>query len=65
MRNLLVLRRVIEDRAAILALTTRVAENEAELMKAKTRQLRITKILDRQDIDIATLTTKAERELKD
>ena len=34
-------------------------------MKAKTRQLQITKILDRQDIDIATLTTKAKRELKD
>ena len=63
--NILVLRRVIEDRAAILALTTRVAENEAELMKAKTRQLRITKILDRQDNDIARLSTKAKRELKD
>ena len=61
----LVLRRVIEDRAAILALKSRAAENEAALMKAKTRQLQITKILDRQDIDIATLTTKAKRELKD
>mmetsp|Transcript_14004 Transcript_14004/g.25516 ORF Transcript_14004/g.25516 Transcript_14004/m.25516 type:complete len:176 (-) Transcript_14004:675-1202(-) len=59
----IVLRRVIEDRAAILALTSRAATNEAELMKAKTRQLHITKILDRQDQEIAKLTTKAKCEL--
>ena len=58
-----VLRRVIEDRAAILALTTRSAENEAELMKAKTRQLNIIKNLDQQDEEIARLTTKAKAEL--
>ena len=58
-----VLRRVIEDRAAIIALTTRSSENEAELMKAKTRQLNITKILDQQDEEIARLTTKAKAEL--
>ena len=57
------LRRVIEDRAAILALTTRSAENEAELMKAKTRQLNITKILDQQDEEIARLSSKAKAEL--
>jgi len=59
----LVLRRVIEDRAAILALTTRSAENEAALMKAKTRQLNIIKNLDQQDEEIARLTTKAKAEL--
>ena len=31
----IVLRRVIEDRAAILALRSKAAENEVELMKAK------------------------------
>ena len=58
-----VLRRVIEDRAAIIALTTRSSENEAELMKAKTRQLNITKILDQQDEEIARLSSKAKAEL--
>ena len=58
-----VLRRVIEDRAAIIALTTRSSENEAELMKAKTRQLNIIKNLDQQDEEIARLTTKAKAEL--
>jgi len=58
-----VLRRVIEDRAAIIALTTRSSENEAELMKAKTRQLNIIKNLDQLDEEIARLTTKAKAEL--
>ena len=58
-----VLRRVIEDRAAILAIQNRAAENEADLMKAKARQLHITKILDGQDQEIAGLTTKSKREL--
>ena len=58
-----VLRRVIEDRAAILALTTRSSKNEAELMKAKTRQLNITKILDQQDEEISRLSSKAKAEL--
>ena len=57
------LRRVIEDRAAIIALTTRSSENEAELMKAKTRQLNITKIMDQQDEEIARLSSKAKAEL--
>mmetsp|Transcript_629 Transcript_629/g.1238 ORF Transcript_629/g.1238 Transcript_629/m.1238 type:complete len:408 (-) Transcript_629:3-1226(-) len=59
----IVLRRVIEDRAAILALKSRADENEAELMKAKTRQLHIMKILSRQEQGIARLTTNAKREL--
>ena len=57
------MRRVIEDRAAIIALTTRSSENEAELMKAKTRQLNITNILDQQDEEIARLSSKAKAEL--
>jgi hypothetical protein len=60
-----VLRKVIEDRAAILALTSQAAENEAELMKAKARQLQITKALDLQDEQIAALATKAKHELKE
>ena len=58
-----VLRRVIEDRATILALTTRSSENEAELMKAKTRQLNIIKNLDQQDEEISRLSSKAKAEL--
>ena len=57
------LRRVIEDRATILALTTRSSENEAELMKAKTRQLNIIKNLDQQDEEISRLSSKAKAEL--
>ena len=57
------LRRVIEDRAAILALKRRSTENEVMLMKAKSRQLHISKILERQDQDIARFTAKAKREL--
>lgn len=57
------LRRVVEDRAAILALTTRSAENEEGLMKAKTRQLNSIKNLDQLDEEIARLTTKAKAEL--
>jgi hypothetical protein len=59
----LVLRRIIEDRAAILALKGRAENNEAELMKAKTRQLSITKNLDRQDQCIARLTSKAKHDM--
>lgn len=59
----IVLRRVIEDRAAILALKRRSTENEVMLMKAKSRQLHISKILERQDQDIARFTAKAKREL--
>jgi len=59
----LALRRIIEDRAAIIALKSRSATNEAELMKAKSRQLKITKILDQQDQEISMLTTKAKHEL--
>ena len=54
---------MIEDRAAILALKSKTAKNEADLMKARTRQIDITKILGRQDQDIAILTTKARRDL--
>ncbi|KAL7539174.1 hypothetical protein ACHAXR_009058 [Thalassiosira sp. AJA248-18] len=59
----IVLRRVIEDRAAIIALKSRLATNEAELMKAKSRRRHIARILNRQDQEIANLTTKAKREL--
>ena len=58
-----VLRRVIEDRAAILALQSRANQNECELMKAKARQLNVTRVLDRQDHDIAKLSAKSKREL--
>lgn len=59
----IVLRRVIEDRAAILALMSKAAENESELMKAKSRQVHITKILNRQDQDIANLASKCKHAL--
>ena len=59
------MRRVIEDRAAILALKSKAAKNEVELVKAQSCQLNITKILDRQDQDIAILTTKAKCELSE
>eukprot|EP00581_Thalassiosira_minuscula_P002360 CAMPEP_0183748210 /NCGR_PEP_ID=MMETSP0737-20130205/67652_1 /TAXON_ID=385413 /ORGANISM="Thalassiosira miniscula, Strain CCMP1093" /LENGTH=428 /DNA_ID=CAMNT_0025983929 /DNA_START=137 /DNA_END=1423 /DNA_ORIENTATION=+ len=58
-----VLRRIIEDRAAILALKSRAATNESELTKAKTRQLEMSKILDLQDKAIDKLTKKANYEL--
>ena len=57
------MRRVIEDRAAVLALRSRAATNKEELLKAKTQQLRITGILDHQDQEIAKLSAKAEHEL--
>ena len=56
---------MIEDRAAILALKSKTAKNEADLMKARTRQIDITKILGRQDQDIAILTTKARHDLEE
>mmetsp|Transcript_4531 Transcript_4531/g.10045 ORF Transcript_4531/g.10045 Transcript_4531/m.10045 type:complete len:423 (+) Transcript_4531:274-1542(+) len=59
----IVLRRIIEDRAAIIALKSRAATNEAELMKVKTRQLNITKFLECQDQEIGKLSTKATHEL--
>jgi hypothetical protein len=61
----IVLRRIIEDRAAIIALKSREATNEAELLKARTRQLQIMKTLDRQDRGIAELIQKAKIEVSE
>ena len=57
------LRRVIEDRAAILALKSRAETNEVELMKAKTRRLQVSTQLERLDQKITQLTASAKQEL--
>mmetsp|Transcript_11901 Transcript_11901/g.20668 ORF Transcript_11901/g.20668 Transcript_11901/m.20668 type:complete len:416 (+) Transcript_11901:269-1516(+) len=61
----IVLRRIVEDRAAILALKSRAATNEAELARAKARQLKITKKISLQDQEINKLTLKAKCDLAD
>ena len=57
----IVLRKIIEDRVAILALRGKVAKNEAELMKAKAWQLQINTALDSHDEVIAKQIAKARR----